>query len=96
MSKSPTLQELIDAPLRNPNRSAFALPTKRTKKDAAHAAPPGTGPEGETCKSCLHIYRNRLSKVYLKCDLMRAHWTGGGGTDIRAKDPACSKWERGE
>ena len=67
--------EQVDAPLRNPNRSAFALPTKRTKKDAAHAAPPGTGPEGETCKSCLHIYRNRLSKVYLKCVAGRGYFS---------------------
>jgi hypothetical protein len=24
---------------------------------------------------------------------MRAQWTGGPGTDIRRRDPACQKWE---
>lgn len=59
-----------------------------------YAAPPGTGPEGETCKTCKHIYRNQQAKVYLKCWLTRACWTGGGKTDIRARAPACSKWEK--
>ena len=58
-----------------------------------YAAPPGSGPEGETCKTCFHIYRKSMSKTYLKCNLMQAHWTGGGGTDIRASAPACRKWE---
>jgi hypothetical protein len=57
-----------------------------------HAARPGSGPEGETCGSCSHLYRNRMSKTYLKCSLMRARWTGGGATDVRARDPACLKW----
>lgn len=59
-----------------------------------YAAPPGTGPEGETCKTCRHIYRNEMSKTYLKCALMRAYWTGGPGSDIRAGSPACRRWER--
>lgn len=59
-----------------------------------HAWTPGTGPKGETCKTCKHLYRNRQSKVYLKCLLIRARWTGGPGTDIRAGDPACLKWEK--
>lgn len=54
---------------------------------------PGTGPAGETCGSCKHIYRNQQAKVYLKCALTRACWTGGGKTDIRARWAACSKWE---
>lgn len=32
-------------------------------------------------------------KDYRKCQLMRAVWTGGAGTDIRANSPACSKFE---
>ncbi len=58
-----------------------------------YAAPPGTGPAGETCGSCRHLYRNRMSKTYLKCELMKAHWTGGAATDIRASSPACKRWE---
>lgn len=58
-----------------------------------YAAPPGTGPTGETCKSCVHIARIRMAKTYLKCELRRSSWTGGGGTDIRASAPACRHWE---
>jgi hypothetical protein len=61
-----------------------------------YAARPGTGPEGETCGSCKHIFHNRLAKTYLKCSLMRGKWTGGGGTDIKSRAPACSKWEKPE
>jgi hypothetical protein len=57
-----------------------------------YAAMPGTGPAGETCKSCGHLYRNRLAKTYLKCGLMKAHWTGGAGTDVLARSPACRNW----
>lgn len=58
-----------------------------------YAAYPGTGPEGETCKTCAHLSRKRMAKTYLKCGLVQAKWTGGGGTDVRASSPACSKWE---
>ena len=58
-----------------------------------YAAPPGTGPAGETCGSCRRLYRNRLAKTYLKCELMKSHWTGGAGTDILARSPACKRWE---
>lgn len=62
----------------------------------SHPAKPGTGPAGETCKTCAHIHRNQMAKTYLKCELMRAKWTGGYGTDIKASDAACEKWEKGE
>ena len=58
-----------------------------------YAAPVGSGPKGETCGSCKHLFRNRMARVYLKCALTRAKWTGGGGTDIKARAPACAKWE---
>ncbi len=58
-----------------------------------YAYPPGTGPKGETCKTCEHIFRNRLAKTYLKCELAKARWTGGGGSDILAGSPACKAWE---
>lgn len=58
-----------------------------------YAAVPGTGPAGETCSTCRHIYRKRMAKTYIKCALMQVRWTGGAGTDIKAKAPACSKWE---
>ena len=57
-----------------------------------HAAPPGTGPEGETCGSCAHYTRRKFAGTYRKCGLMEAHWTNGPKSDIRAKDPACKLW----
>jgi len=66
----------------------------KTVKGSLHAAKPGTGPEGETCGSCKHLSRNRMAKTYLKCSLCRANWTGGSATDVKARDPACSKWEQ--
>jgi hypothetical protein len=70
-----------------------ALFRKIPKRIGLHAAPVGSGPAGETCGSCKHLFRKSLSKTYLKCALVRSHWTGGGGTDIKARDAACSKWE---
>lgn len=61
-----------------------------------YAATPGTGPSRETCKTCKHIMRKSMAKTYLKCGLMKPFWTGGPGSDIRAKSPACKQWEAGE
>jgi len=71
------------------------LPPQSTppKPKGLYAMPPGSGPSGETCGSCKHLYRNRMAKVYLKCSLCRAKWTSGAGTDIKARSPACSKWQ---
>ena len=66
---------------------------RKTTQPNGYAARPGSGPEGETCGSCKHLYRNRLAKTYLKCALMRRHWTGGAGTDVKARAPACRNWE---
>lgn len=70
-------------------RAVASLKQKKT----GHAWKPGTGPAGETCKTCEHYVIRRYSKTYRKCGLMRAQWTAGPGTDIRASDPACKKWE---
>lgn len=69
---------------------------KTPRKNAGYAAPPGTGPDGETCRTCKHYAynHNRTSRRYPKCALMEAVWTHGPGTDIKARSPACSCWER--
>lgn len=67
---------------------------RKSPQERGYAAPPGTGPQGETCKTCKHYFRRHFAKTYLKCALMRAAWTGGAGTDIKAASPACRKWER--
>lgn len=75
-------------------RERAKLSGKRTAPiPRGHIMPPGTGPSGETCGSCKHLYRNRMAKTYLKCGLNQARWTGGGATDIRARDAACKMWE---
>ena len=66
----------------------------RKARNGLHAAEPGTGPAGESCGTCAHLARKSMAKTYLKCGLCRSMWTGGGGSDVRARDPACSKWER--
>lgn len=66
---------------------------RRPTKPAGYAAIPGTGPAGETCRTCEHLAHTGNRGRYLKCRLERARWTGGPGTDIKAGSPACSKWE---
>lgn len=72
---------------------ARVLAKRKSPEPKGYAAQPGTGPAGETCGSCAHLYRNRMAKTYLKCALMKAHWTGGGATDVKARAPACRRWE---
>lgn len=72
---------------------ARARKKRRDTPAAGYAALPGTGPAGETCGTCRHLYRRRFSKTYLKCELMKPYWTKGTGSDIRAKAPACRRWE---
>lgn len=85
-----------DTDLWNMPMGAFK-PKRGTTKPRGHAGPVGSGPKGETCKTCRHLVRtDDCSKVYLKCGLMKARWTGGPGTDVRAKDAACWKWEAKE
>jgi hypothetical protein len=59
-----------------------------------YAAPPGTGPAGETCRTCDHYVIVRHAKTYPKCDLNRACWTGGRRSDILVSAAACAKWEK--
>ena len=72
-----------------------AFDRKRNAEDNAHPAPPGTGPNGETCGTCKHIRRagTGSGKRFRKCWLMRRFWTHSYGTDIRCKDEACKWWE---
>lgn len=70
-----------------------ALKYPRRSKKHGYAAPPGTGPAGETCKSCKHLTRKIMSGTFLKCGLMRAYWTGGYGTDVLSRAAACRRWE---
>jgi len=84
------LQALRDAPV-----SAGSSPVGMVGKPGVsrgYAAPPGTGPAGETCQSCKHYVVSPTSYRFRKCFLSHELWTGGRGTDIKARAPACSKW----
>ncbi len=81
------LMMLPDSAIRN---AALAARVKRR----GHAGQPGTGPDGETCRTCRFYTLRHFSSVYRKCGHPAApKWTGGAATDIRARDPACLKWE---
>lgn len=66
---------------------------RRWAKKRGHYGRPGTGPEGETCRTCAHYCSvSGGSRSYPKCGRARSAWTRGAGSDIRAKDPACHGW----
>ena len=70
--------------------SGFAMPVTLTTSRAARPSEL-PGPTGETCGSCANASGVRHgSRTYYKCDLVKP--TRGGGTDIRLKDPACSRF----
>jgi hypothetical protein len=76
---------------------AILGPDSRKRKPTVpqgYAAQPGTGPEGKTCRDCRYkqTHSNTGAKSWIKCELRRATWTHGPGTDIRASSPACAKF----
>lgn len=76
-----------------PNQAA---PDRPVRNKGLYAALPGSGPAGETCGSCRHLSGKRMSRRYYKCELTRARWTGGPGTDVKVRSPACAKWEKAD
>lgn len=80
----------MDTDLWNTPLGAFKRSTPLPK---GHAGPPGSGPPDQTCKTCKHLTRIKMGKTYLKCALTRASWTSGQGSDVRAGDKACWKWQ---
>lgn len=59
-----------------------------------YARPPGTGPAGETCKTCQHATATGpYNRTFYKCAVIRHRWTHGPGTDIRLKSAACELWQ---
>lgn len=72
---------------------------KRAKRRASETpngyyARPGSGPEGETCKTCKHKVRLEMAKAWWKCGKARNIWTHSRRTDILLRAPACTGWER--
>jgi hypothetical protein len=68
---------------------------RKPTRPKGYAATPGTGPEGETCQSCRfkRSTAGSTAKAYWKCKLNEANWTGGPGSDIRMRSPACLHWK---
>ncbi len=77
----------------HPGFTARAEARKAPRPDRAHPYPPGSGPRGQSCGTCAKLMERRFSKTYFKCHVLMKTWTGGAGTDIRKKDPACLAWE---
>lgn len=54
----------------------------------------GSGPAGETCGTCRHAVRvSYHDSKYTKCELVKAYWTHGAGSDIKLRWAACRAWE---
>ena len=69
---------------------------RRKTVPKGYAAPPGTGPKGETCRTCKFYARISYAKTYCKCAKVEGRWTNGPGTDILARAAACHYWESAE
>jgi hypothetical protein len=69
---------------------------RKTPAPKGYAAQPGSGPAGETCRTCMHAIGtgHNPSRTYYKCQLLKPHWTSGYGTDILLKAPACRLWAK--
>ena len=67
---------------------------KRDETPKGYPAPPGTGPDGETCRTCANAIgtQGRSRRIFWKCLLLKHRWTNSYGTDIRLKSPACRQW----
>ena len=68
----------------------------KTGQCNGYASTPGKGPTNETCGTCKNYVHFKQSKSWYKCNLMRQSWTGGRGTDILFRSPACQYWEQDE
>ena len=86
----------VRADLFNQERALTPAERKRLRggpQPKGYAAPPGSGPAGETCGSCDHLARVRPgNRSFPKCGLMERGWTGGTASDVRVRSPACSRW----
>lgn len=67
-------------------------PAALRKRKSPTPSPIGSGPPGETCRSCRYRYRrDGGSKSFFKCAWIPA--TNGAGTDIKLKWASCAQWD---
>lgn len=81
---------------KEPERDLFGEVIIEPAHSHGYAANPGTGPAGETCRTCKYYARLVYSKTYRKCAKVHRRWTRGSATDILAGAPACHHWEKRE
>lgn len=85
--------------MRDPEKDLFGEPIseKPSIKNpvGGYAARPGSGPSGETCRTCrFAVCAGYHDRNYWKCQKIEHAWTFGPGSDIRLKAPACRHWEK--
>ena len=68
-------------------------PKAETGRPNGYPTQPGTGPAGETCKSCGNCV---IMRKWRKCAVMQGRWTCGRGSDVASASPACSMWKRAD
>lgn len=83
MPVDPRIQRILDGPLTSKTELRFA--PKR-----GYAQPPGTGPIGETCRSCRHARWASDERTVWSCDLVR-EWTP---LPIDLTTASCGRWGR--
>lgn len=86
--------DLFGQQITSPEPAPIADGKRRKTVLRGYAAAPGTGPKGETCRSCTHYALRQMGGTYRKCAKVKERWTGGPGTDILARSPACAYWEK--
>jgi hypothetical protein len=87
-------RDLFGYPVLESELPAHRDKLKRKETPNGYAAPPGTGPKGEYCRTCEHaVRRSGGRKHYWKCYLRVRTWSACYATDIRLKSPACRYWE---
>lgn len=67
------------------------LRAKAGRMNARYAEEPGTGPQGETCKTCAHLRYTGHAKHYPKCG--KTKYTHGDATTIKTSSRACRLYE---
>lgn len=86
MPVDPRIQRILDAPLTTPTDLRF-------DPLAGHVQPPGTGPYGETCRSCRHRTPTSCDYRTWYCDLVPLD-RADRGVAIALAEEACGRWQQ--
>lgn len=86
MPIDPRLQAALAAP------HGARPPVAKVKRREGYAAQPGTGPDGETCRTCRNICGVRGNEYASACRIGRKG-PYGARLYISPASPACSKFE---